>query len=62
MSSSGTHAQIIRWVAGEPPTEYPTEYSRINSLWGALLWRLASLPGLDADVRADGSVYIWRAK
>lgn len=52
---------LIRIIAGRPP-QWTTAYNRIGTLWGALLWRIASLPGLDADVREDGSVRVWRLR
>ena len=52
---------IIRAIVG-PPRPWPTGQERIHTLRAALLWRFSSLPGLDASVRPDGSVGVFRMR
>lgn len=49
---------IITLLVGSAPS-YPTGQERIVTVWSAILWRLASLAGLDAAVNSDGSVFVF---
>ena len=58
-----TYQSLVRFVVGPLPTEYSTGAERISTLWDALKWRLASLPGLDASVTVvgrKGRVHLFR--
>lgn len=51
---------LIRLLVGRP-RPYPTGQEKISSVWDACLWRLASLPGLDASLRTDETVSLhWK--
>lgn len=50
---------IVRVLVGRP-LPYPCGQERIRTIWAALLWRLGSIPGLDASVNGDGSVTLFR--
>ena len=50
---------LIKLIVGRP-LPFPTGQERITRMWDAILWRMASLPGLDATVILDGRVHIFR--
>jgi hypothetical protein len=50
--------RLVQMILGA--SDYPTGSVRIRTIRHALLWQLGALPGLDADVRADGSVRLFR--
>jgi hypothetical protein len=49
---------IVTLICDDAP--WPTGCERIHTLRDAMLWRIASLPGLDASVDPDGTVTVFR--
>jgi len=50
---------LVKLLVGAP-RPWPTGAERISTVWNAVKWRVASLPGLDAAVHADGFVRVFR--
>jgi hypothetical protein len=53
--------RIITWLT-RPIGPWPTDAERITTLGSAILFWLGRLPGLDASVRTDGTVCLFRVR
>ena len=58
--ASTTRTRKRRWVGPLPaPRNWETGEERIRTRWDRLKWWLGSLPGFDASVCSDNSVYLF---